>query len=258
MKINYYLSLIPEALVASMLDPAQFGLYYALGSHQRSMGQAMFFQINPDLAGEALPVAEAERRCVPHADGRPKNSAYLKIYRALESIPLRALEKLHLTTHDGKTLTLEPGTFNPYGSAPWHLYQEICPVHPRVASRLDPLAFGRELTDPTRPTSVPRLVYAEMNLDELAFDPDAPEVNNLPYPNLPHLRDCLRQLRDTGAKNHKTVIRGLREEVLFRTVRHGFFVCDQEDFLYFPMPAREQLEGEFYPWWRSAQAGFGG
>ena len=79
MQIHYYLSLIPESIIASMLPPEDFGNYYALGSHKRSRGQAIFFEIDPDKAGEAIDWEDARKRCVPHEDGSPRKSSYLKM-----------------------------------------------------------------------------------------------------------------------------------------------------------------------------------
>ena len=39
--IHYYLSLIPQGLIASMLPPEQFGSYYALGSSTHARGEAL-------------------------------------------------------------------------------------------------------------------------------------------------------------------------------------------------------------------------
>ncbi len=258
MKIYYYLSLIPESLIASMLDPEEFGNYYAVGSHKRSRGQAIFFEIDPDRAGSAIDRADAERRCVPHEDGSPRKSTYLKIYRALEGVPVGALVRLYLTTDDGRTLRLEPAPYTPEEDRPLHLYQEICPVTPRVVSKLNPYDFCRRLTDPGQPISVPRIVFAEMKLEQLALDPDARQVDNLPYLNLDHLRDCLRELRHTYAKPNKTVIRSMKQDVLFRTIRGGFYVGDQQDFRFFPMPGKDELETVHYAWWRSALSAYGG
>ena len=69
MKIHYYLSLIPDSLIASMLPPEEFGSYYALGSHKRSRGQAIFFEIDPDKAGGAI-----DREMVRHAVSRMKTA----------------------------------------------------------------------------------------------------------------------------------------------------------------------------------------
>lgn len=257
MKIHYYLSLIPESIVASMLPPEEFGNYYALGSHKRSRGQAIFFEIDPDKAGEGLPREEAESRCVPHEDGSPRKSTYLKIYRALETIPTGALQRLFLTTDDGRTLCLQPGDYTPEEDRPLHLYQEVCPVTPRVVSKLNPYDFCKRLTTPGASIYVPRIAFAEMKLEDLARDPDSRNVDNLPYINLEHLRDCLRELRHTYAKPTKTVIRQMKQDVLFRTIRGGFYIGDQDSFLYFPLPTKEELESEYYPWWRSALSGYG-
>jgi len=257
MKIYYYLSLVPESIIASMLTPEEFGNYYALGSHKRSRGQAMFFEIDPEKAGDRLDREVAEARCVPHEDGSPRKSTYLKIYRALESIPTEALVKLYLTTDDGRTLGIEPAEYTPETDRPLHLYQEICPVTPRVVSKLNPADFIHRLTSPDGPIQVPRMVFAEMKLEDLANDPDSQQVDNLPYLNLDHLRDCLRELRHTYSKPNKTVIRQMKHDVLFRTIRGGFYVGDAESLLYFPIPEKEDLETKYYSWWRSALSAYG-
>jgi len=256
MKIYYYLSLIPESLIASMLPPEEFGNYYALGSHKRSRGQAIFFEVDPEKAGEVINQEVVESRCIPHEDGSPRKSTYLKIYRTMQSIPTVALKSLYLTTDDGRTLALESTEYTPEIDRPLHLYQEICPVNPRVVSKLNPIDFCKRLTSPGA-VHVPRIVFAEMKLEELAINPDTPKVENLPYANLEHLRDCLRELRHTYAKPNKTVIRHMKSDFLFRTIRGGFYVGDQDAFLFYPMPGKEELETVHYAWWRSALSGFG-
>ena len=47
MTVHLYFSLIPEALIASMLPPEQFGQYYATGHKYKSKGQAIFFEVDP-------------------------------------------------------------------------------------------------------------------------------------------------------------------------------------------------------------------
>lgn len=257
MQIYYYLSLIPESLIASMLAPEEFGNYYALGSHKRSRGQAIFFEIDAEKAGEGLDRAAAERRCVPHENGSPRKSSYLKIYRALESVPVAALKRLHLTTDDGRTLSLEPTQYAEETGRALHLYQELAPVNPRVVSKLSPLAFCRQITLPSAAVSVPRIVFAEMKLEALAENPDARDVDNLPYVNIEHLRDCLREMNHAYSKPTKTVIRQIKHEVLYRTIRGGFYVGDQTDFRHYALPGKDALETEYYAWWRSALSSFG-
>lgn len=258
MGIHFYLSLMPEALIASMLPPEDFGNYYALGSQKKSRGQAIFFEVDPDKAANAIDQSEAKKRCVPHEDGQPRRSSYLKIYRVLESIPVEALTRLHLTTDDGRTLSLQAED-PPIEEEDrlLHLYQEICPVTPRVVSKLSPVNFCRSLTNGEGPIQVPRIVFAEMKLEALAHDPDAQEIGNLPYLNIEHLRDCLKELRNAYSKPNKTVIRVMKQDVLFRTIRGGFFLGDADLVRYFPLPSIGELETVHYAWWRSALSGFG-
>jgi hypothetical protein len=258
MRTYLYLSLIPEALIGSMLSPEEFGLYFAVGSAKRSSGQAVFFSVDPEkLPSGAFPLGHLAERCVPHPDGSPKNSIYVSIYRTLESVPTAALTAMHLTTDDGRVLTIKPEAFVPDEEVRSHLYQEFCPVTPRVVSRLDPQEFVSFITRPDQPVSVPRIVFAELTLGELKNDPDSQHIDNLPYPNIGHLRDCLRELNAGADKPTKTVMRQMHQQMLFRTVRNGFFVGDQGGIVAFPMPSSEALEREQFAWWRSAQMSFG-
>jgi hypothetical protein len=257
MNTYLYLSLIPEALIASHLPPEEFGAYFATGSQKRSRGQALFFEVDPSFESVYLPVADFRERCQPRAGGLPRRSCYLSIYQALEHVPIEALRRLHLVTDDGRTLSLEPGTYRPDPARQFHLYQELCPVTPRVVSRLNPVAFAATITDRSQPVSVASIVFAELKLEQLALDPEGGIAENLPYENLPHLRDCLRELRDHPVKPTKMVLRQLPGEMLFRTVRHGFFAGSGEALRYYPMPTKQELETTHYTWWRSAQATFG-
>ncbi len=252
MKVNLYLSVIPEALIASHLAPEEFGNYYAVGSQKRSRGQAMFFEVDPSFASDYLRLEEAEKRCVPHEDGSPRRSSYLSIYRALEHVPLSALGRLYLTTDDGRVLGLDAAPYAPAAGETLHLYQEICPVTPRVASKLAPPEFAEHLTNRANPVSVEKIVFTELRLDALALDPERGDASNLPYPNLDHLRDCLKELRNRYAKSTKVVARETSAAILYRTVLGGFYVGDRTGLRYYPMPSREQLDNEYHAWWRSA------
>ncbi|HRZ43535.1 MAG TPA: hypothetical protein P5228_12620, partial [Bacteroidales bacterium] len=42
-----YLSATPEALIASMLSPEEFGAYLSMGTKKRNRGQAIFFEVDP-------------------------------------------------------------------------------------------------------------------------------------------------------------------------------------------------------------------
>lgn len=257
MKRYLYLSLMPESLVASHLPPSEFGSYLATGAAKRTRGTAIYFKLADGYAEtrmKELNVAEDLGR--PASMNTPRRSMYLAIYRVLESTPLDALESLHLAAADGRVLTLKPAAYVPNGPR-FHLYQELCPVNPRVVTERNPKDFAAFITDPSQPVSIPAIVFADLKLHALATDPDAKHIDDLPYPNIDHLRDCLRELREKQGKNTKTVIRYLHQDVLFRTIETGFYAASAGgNFKFFPMPTLDELETVHFHWWRSAQRSF--
>lgn len=252
MSVHLYLSLIPEALIASMLTPEEFGVYYAVGSAKKARGQAIFFEIDPDFRHEYFRIEEGFSRCVPHEDGSPKASIYISVYRVLEHISLDAIRKLCLVTQDGRTLEVEPSDKWPEGGAGMHLYQEIAPVHPLVASTLAPRAFFDLIVkSPTSLLSLPAICFVELRLGELATDPEGGAVRDLPYSNIAHLRQCLVDLK-TKTVHTKMVNRIQPATFPYRTISSGIFVGNGDQVKFFAMPSQDELRSRHYRWWRSA------
>jgi hypothetical protein len=254
---HVYLSLIPQALVASMLTPQEFGSYYAVGKKAHVNGDAIFFELDPDYRSQEFPFEIVAEQCVPDAAGEPKASLYLSIYRVLSRIPVSALGNLYLVTGDGQTLELRREKLSG-GERPdrdrggLHLYQELCPITPMVASGLDPLDFCRFITDPSQPIHVPRIVFSELMLHELASNPREGACDDLPYHDIEHLRDCLEEISCTG-KQAKLVLKHVSEGVLYRMIEGGFYVGDQTDFAFYRFPSAQEMELQHRRWWRSAQ-----
>ncbi len=247
-----YLSLIPEALIASQLEPAAFGAYYAVGRHLHAHDQAIFFEVDPSFRGGDFPFHLADERCVTQPSGAPKSSVYLGIYTALARVPVSALGNLYLVTDDGRTLELTRGDYTADNAYSLHLYQEFCPVRPLVASRLEPRDFCRSITDPQHPVNVPRIAFAELKLGALWADPANGNADDLPYPAIGHLRDVLLDFAH-NTKDSKLVMRQVRQGIIYRMVERGFYVGDHADFAYYPFPSHEELQSKHYDWWRSAQ-----
>jgi hypothetical protein len=101
---------------------------------------------------------------------------------------------------------------------------------------------------------VPRIVFSELALRGLAKDPANGLANDLPYPNMAHLRDVLGDLLRGDGKRSKLVLKQVNEGVFYRTIRGGFYVGDQRDFAFYRFPTAAELEAHHYSWWRSAQA----
>jgi len=246
-----YLSLIPEALVASMLPPEEFGRYLAVGTHKRSLGAAMFFSLKPEFRSDFFDWSVIERQCVPHADGSPKHTAYMGVYRVLEHVPLSALLDLYLTTRDGRVLKLGQAPEPPEFSEERFLYDEICPVQPLIASSLDPREFCKFITDSKATIHVPRLCFVQLDADAFIRASEAdPQSHPLGY--LPdRVRECCAAL-SPDKKQTKTVDRLRQVTCGWRNVKNGYFVGDQDGLIHYPMPSTSELDREHHEWWRSA------
>ena len=252
METYLYLVIFPESLVMSMLGPSEFGAYLATGTQKRAREQAMYFQLDSGFESDYFDLEKAKKSCVPHEDGRPKHSVYVSTYRVLEHVPLTAIGDLWLVTRDGRGLALQhseaPGEYE----GEYHLYQELCPVHPLIASKLDAKDFNHFITNPEVTVSVPRICFVEMDLGNLAQDPMGRDINNLPYSHIEHLRNCLIDLATKG-KTTKTVNRIQHEHIPYRCLRNGFFVGDPTNMLYYPFPSLGDMEKHHHYWWRSAE-----
>lgn len=248
---HLYLSLMPEALIASQLGPEEFGAYYAVGSEGKTQGQAAFFRIDPAFRHPRFSIEAALLRCVAHGDGKPKRSVYVSVYRVLEFVPLTAVERLYLTTKDGRTLGVERAAGLPPDESGLHLYQEIAPLNPLVVSSLGPTAFHDFLIREGSPLEVPALCWTELRLGELAADPERGSVGDLPYRNVDHLRSCLAAL-STKTVTTKLVERLHPSAFAYRTMKSGVYYGTKEGLALFPLPSADELRSRHYRWWRSA------
>jgi hypothetical protein len=252
MSVHLYLSLLPEALIASMLEPEQFGVYYAVGSHRKVHGQAIFLELDPEFRHDYFQIEEGISRCVNHDDGTPKKSVYISTYRVLEHVPLQYVQRLHLVTSYGETLGIERNYDFSDTQDALHMYQEIAPVNPLVVSSLGPVPFWEYITqNPQSMIHLPAIAFVELRLGALARDPEFGEIGELPYDFIPHLRECLVELQ-IKTIHSKMVDRVHPVQFPFRMIKSGLFVGNNDELAYFPLPTREELRDKYYRWWRSA------
>jgi len=239
-----------EALVASQLDPEAFGRYMAIGTAKNTRGNVLFFEIDPTFRTDFFRLHDIEGRCTAHTDGKPKASKYVSVYRVMEHVDLSAYGRLHLTTADGRTISLDG---EPYDSKEdgtgVNLYDELCPLTPMVASLLGPGAFSYFMTSPDNPVSAPRLFFADLLIDR---DESGQLAGYLPYKDPRHVIDCIRELETMPVKSSKTVSRISRGTGFFRTIRRGFFLGDQTGVRVYRWPDIHDLEVRHARWWRSA------
>lgn len=254
MTVHLYLSLIPEALIASMLPPEEFGTYYSVGSTKKTRGQAMFLELDPDYRNDFFPIEKGMARCVPHEDGSPKKSVYIATYRVLEHVSLTGLNTLYLVTKFGETLPLQRSDDYPTKEEGLYMYQEIAPKNPLVISTLPPLEMYRFLTqDPESLIHIPAVCFVELRLGELAKDPEFGAVQDLPYENIYHLRESLVDVK-TKNVHTKMVDRVHTVEYPYRMIDSGIYLGNKDELAFFPLPPREELRNKYYRWWRTANS----
>jgi hypothetical protein len=248
-----YLTCTPEALVASMLPPEGFGAYLSTGTKKRNKGQAIFFEVDLGKIENQIDMDSLNKRCVAKEDGSPKSSVYLSVYKVLEMVPLAALKSLYLTTDHGWVLELKRSAWDKSKEKEnaLHLYQELCPVTPLVASGLPPSVFMKRLTDGSIPIVLPKLFFVELKLGELATYPLSGSVEHLPYSNIGHLRDCLEILQGEYEKHMKTVQRIYSGTILYRTIESGFYVGEKDEIVFYPYPTMAELENINYEFFRA-------
>ena len=247
-----YLSIAPEALIGSMLPPHEFGHYMATGTKKCNKSQMIFFELDYDQVKSMFNNDYFNSRCVRKPDGSPKSSVYLAIYRVLEFIPLSALKSLYLTSDHGHVLRLQYSKYdeNMMAKKEMHLYQELCPVTPQVASNLSPLEFLKKLTDGSLQIRLPKLFFVDLNLGELANDPLKGSAEHLPYGSVSHLRDCLEIIRTEDMKQMKTVHRFFTGTLLYRTIDRGFFIGSKDNILFYPFPSMAEIEKDDYEFFK--------
>jgi len=242
-----------EALIASQLEPEDFGVYMAVGTKKLTSGSVIFFELDPGFRSDYFNLEDLDRRCAPHPDGSPKRSLYISIYRVLEHLDMDAVGALYLVTRDGRVLGVQPGELAPEeATSTPHLYQELCPVTPLIASTLPPVAFCKFITDPGTPINVPRIFFTEMRTDR---DETGHLASFLPYRSPEHVEDCLEEVAAPTGKTTKTVDREYSMEFFYRTIHRGFFLGDKDRVKFYPFPTKRELQTTYYTWWRSASMG---
>ncbi len=251
-KIHYYLTVFPtEALIASMLNPEQFGYYMTTSSKRGSHERLIFIELEHEFPGE-FDWAWAHERCVPHKNGQAKHSVYLSVYRVLEHVPLSAMGDMHLTTPDGRTLSLSKAPFpSDSPGRSWYLYQELCPVQPLVVSSLSPTDFGEYVTNGNAKISFPALVYCNLKVIDLQDLEHTGNVGPMYDHNLGHLTECIKAVTERG-KTTKTLDRTFSGSFRFQIIKDGIAVAGKEGKLWYQMPTEEELTARYYDWARSA------
>ena len=168
MTVHLYLTLVPEAMIASMLPPEEFGTYFSVGITKKQHGQTSFVELDPDFRHPFFRIEEALARCVPHPDGRPKRSVYVANYRVLEHVPLGAYNLYSLRPMGRACGWSQPPTIPPAKRS--CTFTRKSPITPLVVSTAPPYEFCRFLIhEPDSMVHLPAVAFVELQLGELAM-----------------------------------------------------------------------------------------
>lgn len=252
MSKHYYLSVFPmEALIVSELEPTAFAAYQAIGSKKGAAEKDIFIELEAPF-GEDFDWKYGEERCVSHADGRPKNSVYLGVYRVLERIPLSQLGSMYLVNRDGRALEISKTSYTDIPKRDFYVYQELCPIYPLVVSKLDPKAFVKSMTDPKHKVSVPQLVFTDLKVIDFDNMEQTGNIGALYDKNIVHLKDCINSVLTQPDKESKTIDRSHVESFSFQIIHNGIYIGNQEGLVMYSMPSIEEIKDKHYEWGLSA------
>ncbi len=250
--IHYYMTIFPlEALIASQLDPSQFGIYMATGSKKGTAERLIFIELKEEFDGP-FDWAYAHKHCVHHANGDPKHSKYLSVYRVLENVPLNYLGSLYLTTIDGRVLELVRGDPPAAPNKTYYLYQELCPIQPLVVSNQKPAAFGAGLCDQTNKVSVPKIAFADCKTPDLNDMENTGNIGTTFSRRRAHLLDCIASVSGTDAKPAKTFDRSHIASFTFQLINSGIYISGNEGIAFWAMLTVDELKRNHYDWGQSA------
>ena len=247
-----------RALVASQLEPLEFGKQYSVGTKRYYQGKILFAEVDPGFRNDFFPVDQYLEETVAHDDGSPKRTKIISSYRVLEHLELGAIGDLYAVTVAGNALRMEKTKYELDDSEKGdiRIIQEINPLQLLVATTHDHQTFGAKMTSEANPKGAPKLFFTEIDLDVKAFMSDWESNPFLPTPipgvHPQKLCEALKFLK--GSKDYKTATIGLAsvlDKVFYRSLKKGFFLSHGKDVNYYPFPSEEVLQRDHYHWYRS-------
>ena len=246
------------SLVASQLEPLEFGKQYSVGTKRYYQGKLLFIEVDPSFRNDFFPIDEYLAKTVAKPDGSPKRTKIISSYRVLEHLDLEALGSLYAVTVSGATLRIEKTEYvaSPDEAGAIRLIQEINPLELLVATTQDHRTFGAHLTSENNPKGAPKLFFTELDLDVEGFLKGW-EANPFLPPPIPGIHPqklsvALKFLK--SSTEYKTTTLGLAsvlDDVLYRSLKKGFFLSHGDKMNFYPFPSEATLQKDHFAWYKS-------
>jgi hypothetical protein len=255
---HLYLIMHPNhSLIASQLDPERFIKHYVQGSTRYFEGRLIFAEIDPDFRNPYLDIDKAYSELVPHEDGRPKATKFIKSYRTLEHMDFEALGTLYVCNSLGDYVALEAVDEEPKGRGDeMRIILEVNPVKYIVLTRFNFTEFSSFITDPRNSKGAPKMFYTqlEFTVDEFMREFDENPFIRCYVPSIhpARLRDAILEMRNTPGKNVKGISLDCPvDRISYKLLRHGFMFASQGKNKFYPLLSLEEVERKFYKYWKT-------
>ncbi len=245
-----------NSLVASQLDPDQFGKHYQVGTSRHYVGKVIFAEVDIDFRHDFFDIDAGLANVVPHNDGRPKATKFIASYRVLEHVDLDALKSLYLVTPSGHLLELAQGKHDkPHQPGFIRTFAQICPTTVLSMTRLNAVEYARYITRPMHSKWVPTLFFTQIELpaDQFLQDfEDNPFISPpFPFVHPAKLRDAILELEHSDKESKGISLNSDLEHIPYTKIRHGFWLAGENKRVFYPMPDAETIRKENHQFYKN-------
>jgi len=255
---HLYLVLHPNhSLIASQLEPEQFVRHYVQGSSRYFEGRLIFAEVDPSFRNPYFDIEGAFRELVPHSDGSPKATKFIKSYRVLENIDLDAMGLLYFCNPSGEFLSMKASADLPTpGGEEYAIIVEINPVRFMVLTRYDMVRFSDFITDPKNSKGAPTMFFTQLEfpVDNFVAEFDANPFLSSFVPGIhpARLHDAAMELKRTPGKQVKGISLACPiDKISYKMLSQGFMFATQGKTKFYPLLNAEEVERTNYRFWKT-------
>ena len=255
---HLYLILHPNhSLIASQLGPEHFIRHYVQGSTRYFEGRLIFAEVDPGFRNAYFDIDKAYAELIPHEDGRPKATKFIKSYRVLEHIDFEALGKLYLCNSVGDYVELGSADYDPERDAEeFRIMLEINPVKFIVLTKYSFREFGRFITDPNNSKGAPKMFFSQLEFsigDFLREFEENPLIRcYVPGIHPARLKVAIEEIRSTPGKFVKGISLDCPiDKISYKLLRDGFMFAGEGSYKYYPLLDLDEVERKYYRYWKS-------
>ncbi len=255
---HLYMILHPNhSLIASQLPAEQFIRHYTQGSTRYFEGKLIFAEIDPGFRADYFDIDEAYRGLVPHEDGRPKATKFIKSYRVLEHMDFAAIGPLYVCNTTGDHVALQAADYDPESRGDeMRILAEINPVKFMVLTRFNFSEFGSFITSPHNSKGAPVMFYTqlEFSVEEFMQEFDGNPFLSTFVPGIhpARLHEAIMEMRRIPNKKVKGISLDCPiDKLSYKDLRHGFMFAGQGSCKFYPLRSLEEIERSYYRFWKT-------